>query len=437
MKRIAPALLLVALLALALSACSGKYTLPNTEPSQGVSYYKVTRTGNDITVEPYALVTPTPTPTTTPTVTPTPTITPTPDPTPTVVPPTGDVANILAYGAVSGDGADDSAAILAACRSGLPVYVPEGTYDAGTMTIPAGVVIYGDGASSWVRASFRFNSNSTYRNIRIGDVGDTHSPAVNSTQSIMFDGVSFAGGGNGYNGGIIGWNNRSAANITFSACTFERNGGVWTSNGGAGALWFAVDTGDGTIIRDIVVKDCHFMGQPTYGVVFWQSDEAGSGWWGDITFQNNVFEVTGEFTLDFDGNMNADSHNNVIIRGNLIKGAGLYHNGISPSWPYGICVEPARTGTVIENNTIGRCRQSPMKFTKGASGVVFQNNTIDLLTPNGVSLYWTDYFRTINIYDGDDNIVIGNTIITAGGTIDSDIISDEANNSTIAGNVIQ
>ena len=49
------------------------------------------------------------------------------------------------------------------------MYVPAGTYDGGTIIIPAGVTIFGDGPESWVRAGFRFNSNCTYRDLRIGD----------------------------------------------------------------------------------------------------------------------------------------------------------------------------------------------------------------------------------------------------------------------------
>lgn len=423
-------------LALVVAACSGTYTVPADVP-EGTSYYRVQRSGDNVTVSAW---TPTPAPTVTVTATasptPTPTVTPsvTPTPTPTTTP-TG-VASIVAYGAVAGDGADDGAAISAAMRSGLPVYIPSGTFDAGTVTVPAGVTIIGDGPQSWVRASFRFDSNQTYRDLRIGDTGDSHVPGPRTTANLLFDGVSFRGGGSG--GGVVGWNNYGVSDLTFDSCTFERNQGSWSASGGSGALWFAVDTSYGTIIRDVTIRNCHFMGQPTYAVVFWQAEKTGDGWWGDILIEGNTFEVTNEFTLDFDGLSLADNgHNDAVIRDNVFKGAGLPHDGVQPSWPYAICAEPTRLGTVIEGNWFGRCNQSAMKFTKNTSETVFRNNVIDYRADNGVGFVWPDYFRTVNIYDGVGNSVTGNTIyLPPTPTPNARVINDQAIGSAVSGNRI-
>lgn len=429
-------------LALAAAACSGIYSVPADVP-EGTSYYEVSRDGDNVTVQEWTptpaptvtvTVQPTPTPTVTPSVTPTPTPT-TPTPTPTT--PSG-VASIVAYGAVAGDGADDGAAISAAMRSGRPVYVPAGVYDAGTVTVPANVTITGDGSASWLRASIRVNSGDTLRSLRIGDTGDSHGPAVRSTANIVFEDVSIRGGGSG--GGVIGWNDYSVRDLTFDGCTFERNQGSWSAGGGSGALWFAVDTGYGRVIERVTIRDCHFLSQPTYAIVFWQSEEAGSGYWGDILIEDNVFEVTGEFTMDFDGLWERDDgHNDVVIRGNVIKGAGLHRDGTAPSWPYGICVEPSRLGTVIEGNTIGRCQQSAIKLTKDTTETVVRNNTIDVRTDNGVGpLAWPDFFRTINVYDGSGNVVTGNRILLpATPTPSARVINDQGIGTVVSGNVIE
>ncbi len=376
--------------------------------------------------------TPNPNPTVTPTVTPTPSPSTAPTPTPQ------DSVNVLSCGAIAGDGRDDGPAFTAAFRSGKPVYVPAGVYDADSLTVPAGATLFGDGAASWVRASCMFSSDVTLRNLRIGDTGDSHGPAVRATKNILLQGVHIRGGGSG--GGIIGWNNRAVNNLTFDSCTFERNQGVWASHGGSGALWFAVDTGDGTIIRDVTIRNCHFLDQPTYGIVFWQSEEAGNGWWGDVLIEGNVFEVTAEFTLDFDGLEQRDAgHNNVIIRDNVLKGCGLPHAGGNAAWPYTICVEPTRAGTVIERNVIGKGRVSGVKLTKSSTDTVVRNNTFDYRSDNGVALYYADFFRTISVFPGcTGNKVSGNRILLpASPAVSANVIANEGGGTnTVSGNTI-
>ena len=280
---------------------------------------------------------------------------------------------------------------------------PAGTF-TGDVRVPSGVTVIGQGMDETrLVGSLSWGSGTSVRDLAVGGPGDSHAPASYATADTLFERVRFYGGGSG--GGVIGWNNRAVTGLTFRGCEFARNFGSWSANGGAGLLWFAVDTGQGTVIRDVNILDCHFgvsngsaTGSPTYGIVFWQSDEAGAGYWGDVLIEGNTFEVTAEFTLDFDGLETRSYHNDVVIRDNLIKGCGLAHEGGNAAWPYSICVEPSRAGTVIEDNVIGKGRVSGVKLTKGASDTVVRNNTFDYRTNNGVTLYYADFFRTISIF---------------------------------------
>ncbi len=368
----------------------------------------------------------TPTPTATPT--PTPTVTPPPAPTPTTPAPT--TSNPLSA--------------INNATSGQTVICPAGTF-TGDVRVPSGVTVIGQGMDrTRIVGSLTWGSNTTVRDLAVGGKGHSHEPASYSTSNTRFERVRFFGGGDG--GGVIGWNNRAVTGITFQSCEFARNFGTWASNGGAGLLWFAVDTGQGTVIRDVNILDCHFgvsngvaTGSPTYGIVFWQSDEAGDGYWGDVLIEGNTFEVTAEFTLDFDGLMTREYHNDVVIRDNLIKGCGLPHDGGNAAWPYSICVEPSRQGTVIENNVIGKGRVSGVKLTKGTTHTVVRNNTFDYRTDNGVTLYYADFFRTISIFEEcTSNTVTGNTVLLPSSpTASARVIANEGGSTnTVSGNSV-
>jgi hypothetical protein len=354
--------------------------------------------------------------------TPTPTATPTPTPTPTAPDPT--TSNPLSA--------------INNATSGQTVICPAGTF-TGDVRVPSGVTVIGQGMDrTRIVGSLTWGSNTTVRDLAVGGKGQSHEPASYATSNTRFERVRFYGGGDG--GGVIGWNNRAVAGLTFQSCEFARNFGTWASNGGAGLLWFAVDTGQGTVIRDVSILDCHFgvsngvaTGSPTYGIVFWQSDEAGDGYWGDVLIEGNTFEVTAEFTLDFDGLMTRAYHNDVVIRDNLIKGCGLPHDGGNAAWPYSICVEPTRQGTIIENNVIGKGRVSGVKLTKGTTHTVVRNNTFDYRTDNGVTLYYADFFRTISIFsDSTSNTVTGNTVLLPSSpTASAQVIANEGGGTNV------
>ena len=373
------------------------------------------------------------------------------------------VVNARTYGMVNGNKTDNSAALLRACqagvRKGLPVLIPKGRYYlASPVHLPAGVKLRGAGGhtsaatdarfrGTWLRGAVRFNSNVSVSDMRIGDWLTTRTvgPSTRTTANVRFTRVRFRGGG-GYGGCIFGVDAESLDRLVLDKCRFERNLGVWNANGGSGALWFAVDTSMGNVIRNVTIRDCVFgctngvrKGQPTYNIVCWQSEESGSGWWCDIKIIGNTFETTDEFNLDFDGLLLRDNgHNNVIIRGNLIKGAGkIRDDGSRPSWGYAICTEPTRKGTIIENNTLHTGYENVFKTTKNTTDTVFRNNVIDLTVANGVQRYYDEFYRTVNLYDGARNQVKGNRIIVpAKLPISPEIIYSAEPTSSVLGNKI-
>ena len=371
--------------------------------------------------------------------------------------------NARAYGMVGNDTTDNSAALLRACRAGvakrLPVVIPKGRYRlASPVTLPAGVKLRGAGGhlsadtgsgfpGTWLRGAVRFSSNVTVSDMKIGDwlATRTAGPASRNTSNVRFTRVRFRGGG-GYGGCIFGVDAESVDRLSLKGCRFERNLGVWNSNGGSGALWFAVDTSMGNVVRNISITDSVFgcsngvrMGQPTYNIVFWQSEESGSGWWGDILIANNTFETTDEFNLDFDGLLLRDNgHNNVIIRGNLIKGGGkIRDDGSKPSWGYTICTEPTRAGTIIENNRLYAGYVNTFKTTKNTTDTIFRNNIIDLTVENGIEPYYSLGYRTVNLFDGARNRVTGNKIyVPATPAASSEVIYSAEPTSLVTGNKI-
>ncbi len=371
--------------------------------------------------------------------------------------------NARAYGMVGDNTKDNSAALLRACRAGvrkrLPVVIPAGRYRlASPVTLPAGVKLRGAGGhnsaattaafkGTWLRGAVRFSSNVSVSDMKIGDwlATRTVGPASRNTSNVRFTRVRFRGGG-GYGGSIFGIDAESMNGLYLNGCRFERNLGEWNRNGGSGALWFAVDTSMGNVIRRVSITDSVFgatngvsKGQPTYNIVFWQSEESGSGWWGDITIADNTFEATDEFNLDFDGLWERDNgHNNVIIRGNVIKGGGkIRADGSTPSWGYTICTEPTRRGTVIENNRLYRGFYNVFKTTKDTTDTIFRNNVIDLTVANGVQPYYDAFYRTVNLYDGARNRVTGNTIyVPAGAAASSEVIYKAEPTSIVSDNKI-
>jgi hypothetical protein len=82
------------------------------------------------------------------------------------------LANVRAYGALGDGSANDTPAFTAAIASGLPVFVPAGTYQVDNLTLAANQVIFGTGYSSLLRkrangALLTIGRNCEVRNLYI------------------------------------------------------------------------------------------------------------------------------------------------------------------------------------------------------------------------------------------------------------------------------
>jgi len=337
-----------------------------------------------------------------------------------------DTVSVVDYGATADDATDDTAAIRAACVDAvardLRVWVPRGKFITSTLTIPDGTRILGVGRASWLSGALRFGSDCSIRRLMLGSrqATLTLAPARWSTHNIWVGSCRLRGGSPDWNGAIFHNGSGSVSDMTFNACKFERNYGVRAPGVGAGAVMFFIDqrAGYDSVVSGIRIQHCHFgvangngeIGQPTFNIVFCRSVEGSSGWFGGIEVVDNVFEAVGEFSLDFGQSGNGPyvpGHSDVLIRGNVIKGAGLG----DPIWGYGICTEPTHNGTVIEGNLIYRCQYTAIKLTKDTDDTIVRNNVIDYREDNGVVLAHPSYHATIAILEGClRNTVTGNTI---------------------------
>ena len=259
---------------------------------------------------------------------------------------------------------------LKSARSGQTVVCPAGTF-TGDVRVPSGVTVIGQGmdrpASSARSAGARTPASATSpwtgRPLaRARELRHRQHPV--RARALLRRRLPAAASSAGTTAPSPGSPSAAAS----SRCDF----GTWSANGGAGLLWFAVDTGQGTVIRDVNILDCHFgvsngappARRPTASSSG-RATRRATGYWGDVLIEGNTFEVTAEFTLDFDGLETRSYHNDVVIRDNLIKGCGLPHEGGNAAWPYSICVEPSRAGTVIEDNVIGKGRGQRRQADQG------------------------------------------------------------------------
>ena len=304
--------------------------------------------------------------------------------------------SVRSFGA-KGDGrTDDTKAFRIAMRAAVKahaiLFIPRGTY-TGNVTIPSGVTIQGTGMETcWLKGRITFGSNCVVRDIKLGDAGYSTRNRANASNT-RFERCRFrGGGGSDYDAAVVllGWQ-YSCDHITFTDCDFERN------------------VGTGTVGTNIVsVNNMAYSGGPQVEYITWERCHFGVDNGGantvtpraaiECTNKGNgtpikgyhhmyvldcVFEKTGWFTLDFADNWGyLKLCDNVVIRGNLIKGAGA-----AGTWGYGVCLEMP-IGTIVENNTFYRCYHHPIKFafTDGVeNNTIIRNNTFQLDIDNGIT----------------------------------------------------
>jgi Pectate lyase superfamily protein len=356
--------------------------------------------------------------------------------------------NVKNYGARGDNVADDTAAIGRALYAGktrdLPVYFPAGRYRVSTLVLPSGVTLQGAGGTTdartdsrfegtWLRGRVRFASGDVIRDMKIGDATGTQvTPASKTVSNVTFTRVRFRGGNPAGGGGaifVIG-TSHSVRNLRLRACRIERNLGSWSPSGAAGGFDVTINTSNPAVVEGIWIENCVFgvtngvkTGQPTFNIVFWQEDEPGVGYWDDVHILYSTFLTTDEFNLDFDGNELSTARNSVEIKGCVIRGGGIMRGSTTPSWGYGICLEPTY-GSVISGNRLWKSYAAAFKTTKGASRNTFSGNVIDKRIANGVKPLYSDGSRTILLYEGRYNRVLNNTVYLPAGVTPARTVID-------------
>jgi len=192
------------------------------------------------------------------------------------------VIDVRTFGA-KGDGVtDDTAAIQAAVNAGAVVYIPAGTYLTHTITLRAGVTIYGDGAASTLKqntitaASYgtlfadslsatAFVDDITIRDLRlVGAVADlgfsefVHLISLNGVRRATIERVTcigFRGDGVYFGSGPQAGQERHNQQVRVSGCTFDGVNGD-NRNG------ISIIDGDGVIIDRNVFRNCTRFNMP-------------------------------------------------------------------------------------------------------------------------------------------------------------------------------
>lgn len=335
------------------------------------------------------------------------------------------------------------------------IYFPAGTYTfSGTLTVPVGTTVVGPtttlGAvgtrgcstpTAWLKGKVRWNSNTTFNHVRLGDVNYAVWPVHNSSYATFNQCQLRGGGGTADNMAVItmGYSN-SCHHVYFNNCNFERN--CSTQLGSATIGNNIISLNNRTEVNGVQVDHVYFYRN------HWGVDNGVSGQvytpraaiectnrnegslapvkgYSYVHFIENVFEKTGWFVVDV-----ADpwqKTNNILVKDNIIKGAGT-----AGPLGYAVCFE-CPMSSIIEGNTIGRCRDTPIKMAYAENAVnntIIRNNIMDqrvsadIPTPSrpafyivggGVQIYgnqvWMDYNEHIwEFWDCQNAYVYNNTI---------------------------
>ena len=359
---------------------SGAFHTPKPKPTATASP----------SVSPSPTATPEPAPSATPETTPAPTpsaATPTPAPS---AGPTQTAVSIATYGALPDDGVDDTAAVRDALAANAAVFVPAGTYELGSLVIPAGKTVTGAGMDqSWLRGDLSAGGNAiTLRDLKVGKPGNNFEQAA-TTDHFLAERVRFTGGGEwpepggapGPESHVVWFNYQGGDDIRFVSCYFERN-----RTSVSDILQFMDKGGiDGDSYTNILVKDCHFERSSFMALEIAQRppvDPATGKRYANvrgysITVTGCTFEGADSQVLSFDSNYTTGGpYNHAEFSYNTV-GAG----GQDPTMPYphGIEVNNGTEGWVHHNAVAGSRgvmvnADSP---AKGDASQVWEDNVFD------------------------------------------------------------
>ena len=284
----------------------------------------------------------------------------------------GTTLSVREFGA-KGDGKkDDTAAIRAALKAsvakGRTLSFTTGTYRVSSLLLPARAKLAGAGAGrTWIKGRVEASGGDRLKDLMVGVAGSSFR-FVNGARDVLFERVSFVGGGGSsdalIDSGVIRFHEgRRASFITFRACTIGRN----SADGNGVTL---VDRGrpDATY-HDIVFERCHFLASPRMSFEAIQrpsGDEAITTGYHGIDLIGNVFDPAGSEAISYDADGGLAGHS--LVSGNVIMGAGT---NAAYQWGQGVEFNGVE-GMRFVNNRVYRCRGAMINH-QGVVGAVTDN----------------------------------------------------------------
>jgi hypothetical protein len=348
-------------------------------------------------------------------------------------PPEGGI-NAMAY--CHGDGTtDDTAHILSAIAAadGAPVYFYDGTYLlSSTLTVPDGTTLVGESlAGTHLKGAVVYGSNSSFSDLRIGDVGKTgvvNGPGASNT---TFTRCQFRGGGGavGRSPMYFGGGKNSCDHLTFTDCNVERNLGdhevaPGESNWNNVNWTERVDSLDGAHMEYITFTRCHFgvsngrediprnIGCPRMNVELYQFPGEGGSvrtGWHNVTFQDCVFEAGDCSTLDAPSDIYNNDHTDAYL---TLDGCTFYGGGVTGDyWQGGVTLEGINHATIHDNDFYPARQYTLSMATQGppSHGVSITDNRfhLDDYTHGGIDAHNTEPQIWL---EGNDGIFTGNVV---------------------------
>jgi hypothetical protein len=199
----------------------------------------------------------------------------------------------------------------------------------------------------------------------------SHLVLASGTHDVLYENVSFTGGGDGNpdSSGVIEIPG-TAYRITFRNCVIASN------TDGAGNGVKIVDRG-GTV-HDITFEGCHFMSQPRMGFECINRPGTRNAGYRAVNLINCTFEPQGAEAISYDDD-SAGKAGNSLIQGCTVKGAGL-----NPDYPWGQGMEiNGPTNMTVRNNRFYACRGDIWNLrmqVDSPCGWEFSDNVIDAAT---------------------------------------------------------
>lgn len=292
--------------------------------------------------------------------------------------PTQKAVSVKSFGA-KGDGAtDDTAAVRSALAAtagqGVAVTLPPGTYVVGSLVVPQGSTLLGQGTgTSWIKGRVEIGGRVRVADLQLG-VDGAALRFANGAAHTLFERVSFVGGGgvdSGEDQGVIRFaGGRSASSIAFVDCAIGAN----SANGNGVSM---VSYGwSGATYRDISWRRCHFASSPrmTFEVIQrFDGAHAPSDGYRRIDLIDCEFEPSGSETISYDA---IGDGGYSTISGCTFKGAGW-----NRAYPYGQGIEfNGATAMRFVGNTVYRCRGAMINHSGGdgvTTGTVIAHNLFD------------------------------------------------------------